>query len=423
VSVAAKQVEALLRRKIGLHVESIGAGAFDRAVRERMAACRMYSEDAYLGYLLEHPAELERLIEQVVVHESWFFREPASLEFLCARASATARGPARPFRVLSVPCASGEEPYSIAIMLLLSGLAPDGFEIHAVDVSAPALDAARRGLYSEYAFRGALDRYAAYLEPRGSGMQVIAAVRELVTFSQGNVLDPVLLPGVQFDAVLCRNLLIYLDAESRAGAMRNLMRWLADEGALFTGHAESNIALEHGLRKLGDTRCFAFERMKQQHTPPAGLRPLRSAPAAASPERPRTPAFGTPVVARAQAVTQHEPRRPAPSPRPVPPARPGLEEARALADRGDLIAARALCEAHLASAGPDAAAYCLLAVVKQAAGDLDGAVDAFGKALYLDADHLDALFHLALLHERRGNREAANTVRKRAARAQRRRNA
>jgi chemotaxis protein methyltransferase WspC len=62
-------------------------------------------------------------------------------------------------------------------------------------------------------------------------------------------------------------------------------------------------------------------------------------------------------------------------------------------------------------------------VVKQAAGDIDGALDAFGRALYLDADQLDALLHLALLHERRGETKTADTIRKRAERVQRRRNA
>jgi chemotaxis protein methyltransferase WspC len=411
MNVPSKHVEAFLRRKIGLQVESIGEGAFDRAVGERMAACRTRTEDAYLGYVNEHPAELERLIEQVVVHESWFFREPASLEFLCARAKGAARSPARPFRVLSIPCASGEEPYSVAIMLLLAGLSPETFEIHAVDVSGVALDLARRGAYSEYAFRGKLEDYVGYLEPRVSGMQVAAPVRALVSFTQGNVLDPLLLSGVQFDAVLCRNLLIYLDGESRASAMRNLMRWLAEDGVLFTGHAEAGTAIEHRLRKLGDSRCFAFGRAPEKPRQPA-IAQLALAGKLPTPVRPsRHP---DPAAARKRGTGRKSLRSPAPTQSP-------LDEARALADRGELSAARARCEAQLAARGPDAPTYTLLAVIKQAAGDLDGAVDAFGKALYLDAEHLEALFHLARLHERRGDLEGAKQARMRAERVQARR--
>jgi chemotaxis protein methyltransferase WspC len=409
---AARNIEALLRRKIGLHVESIGEATFERAVGERMAACGTPSEDAYLGHLHEHPVELERLIEQVVVHESWFFREPASLDLLCARATAAARTPARPFRVLSLPCASGEEPYSVAIMLLLAGLLPGTFEITGIDVSASALEAARRGVYSEYAFRGGLEKLNGYVEARISGMQVSSDVRALVTFAQGNVLDPLLLPGAQFDAVLCRNLLIYLDSEARGVALRTILRVLAEDGVLFTGHAESSIALDHGLRKAGDARSFAFARAGQR-------RSIRPGPNATLPAMP---------VARrraAEAATQPRPpvRATRKSSRPAAPPRPRLDDARKLADRGDLDGARSQCEAYLAACGPDPAAYCLLAVVKEAAGDIDGAVDAFGKALYLDAEQLDALLHLALLHERRGEARTADAMRKRAARVQRRRNA
>jgi chemotaxis protein methyltransferase WspC len=410
---AAKHIEELLRCKIGLHVESIGESTFERVVGERMAACGAFGEDAYLGHLQKHPGELERLIEQVVVHESWFFREPASLELLCARATAAARTPARPFRVLSLPCASGEEPYSVAIMLLLAGLLPGTFEITGIDVSASALEAARRGVYSEYAFRGGLDKLDGYVDARISGMQVSGEVRKLVNFAQGNVLDPLLLPGAQFDAVLCRNLLIYLDTDARGVALRTILRVLAEDGVLFTGHAESSIALDHGLRKVGDARSFAFERGKRRSVRPGP--PLAKGPAPAAPSARRRVAGAAP--SRRAAISARK------STRPAPPARPRLEDARTLADRGDLDGARRQCEAYLAACGPDPAAYCLLAVVKEAGGDIDGAVDAFGRALYLDAEQLDALLHLALLHERRGEAQTARSMRKRAERVQRRRNA
>ena len=249
-------------------------------------------------------------------------------------------------------------------------------------------------------------------------MQVSAEVRRLVTLAQGNVLDPLLLPGAQFDAVLCRNLLIYLDAEARSVALRTILRVLAEGGVLFTGHAESSIALDHGLRKAGDARSFAFVRADQQ-------RSVRPGQKAAPPAAPIARRRGTGTGTGTGAATPPRPaaRTARKSSRPSPPARPRLDEARTLADRGDLDGARSQCEAYLAACGPDPAAYCLLAVVKEAAGDIDGAVDAFGKALYLDAEQLDALLHLALLHERRGEAVAADTMRKRAARVQRRRNA
>jgi chemotaxis protein methyltransferase WspC len=88
-----------------------------------------------------------------------------------------------------------------------------------------------------------------------------------------------------------------------------------------------------------------------------------------------------------------------------------------MADRGELALARSICERHLATNGASAEAYCLLGIVKQAAADSLSAMECFDKALYLDPDHYEALVHLALLHETRGDRSRAENLRRRAERA------
>jgi chemotaxis protein methyltransferase WspC len=95
-----------------------------------------------------------------------------------------------------------------------------------------------------------------------------------------------------------------------------------------------------------------------------------------------------------------------------------LEQALSLANRGALAEAAALCERQIRDAGPSAAAYCLLAIVKQADSDAERAIENFNKALYLDPQHHEALVHLALLHERRGEMARAEQYRRRAERAQ-----
>ena len=134
-------------------------------MRLRMKSLGLKLSDQYYQLLLRSPAEWDELVESVVVAETWFFRdrEPfAALVSLLLEEWLPAR-PARPARLLSLPCSSGEEPYSMAMALLDAGVAPELFEITAVDISHRALAHARRGVYGRNSFRdkdlGFRDRY------------------------------------------------------------------------------------------------------------------------------------------------------------------------------------------------------------------------------------------------------------------------
>jgi chemotaxis protein methyltransferase WspC len=420
-----RRIEMLLRERIGLHAETIGASGVQVAVRTRMSARGTRTQQAYLELLSAAPDELELLIDEVVVRETWFFREPAAFTLLCER-FAGERALGRTLRVLSVPCATGEEPYSIAMSLLRAGVPSSELEVHGVDVSGRSLELAERAIYGANSFRSTVTGYDHYFERGAQGLHVNAAVRERVRFQQGNLLDPQLCAGAQFDAIFCRNLLIYFDREARTAALANLRRLLREDGLLFAGHSEALQFSESGFRGVGDAGCFAFERPQ-----PAGARASLSQPGAARPKSPAQPV-------RAAARPQHKASEPlavrrsshkpaarrskrAPSLRPDERNRAGqaneLDEARALADRGELAAALAQCESHLARKGPSAAAFCLLGVIKQANGDPRGARESFDKAVYMDASHYEALSHIALLSEHAGDDKAASYWRRRAERA------
>src|SRR5688500_8356940 len=114
-----ESIESRLRAKIGLNADSLGPSAVEVAVKTRVAAHGLRGI-AEFGVILESdPQEIARLIEEVVVLETWFFREPEAMRLVAARArSALVADPSRAFRVLSVPCATGEEPYSVSMALL-----------------------------------------------------------------------------------------------------------------------------------------------------------------------------------------------------------------------------------------------------------------------------------------------------------------
>lgn len=136
-----QRIEALLRREIGLDAASIGSALIERTIRLRMRRHELKHIGQYRELLESSPQELRELIEAVVVTETWFFRdrEPFNAFAQLALTDWLPRHPAGALRVLSVPCSSGEEPYSLAMKLLEAGVSDTRFAIDAVDISANAL--------------------------------------------------------------------------------------------------------------------------------------------------------------------------------------------------------------------------------------------------------------------------------------------
>lgn len=149
------EVQHHLRDAIGLDIASIGIPAVRRAVHLRVAATRG-DLARYFAYLKQTPSELQELIDAIVVSETWFFRDPASFAAVVTRLRERPEWvhPTSSVRILSLPCSTGEEPYSIAMALLNAGLQAERFRIDAIDISARALSAAKLGLYRRHSFRG-----------------------------------------------------------------------------------------------------------------------------------------------------------------------------------------------------------------------------------------------------------------------------
>lgn len=400
-----KRIESLLSREIGLNAGSIGQSAIDAAVKARLRACDVRELSEYVARLEHSQAERRALVEEIVVSETWFFRDEEVFKAL-ARHALTRPKRERPLRVLSLPCATGEEAYSVAIALAEVGLKPERYLVRGVDVSERALEHARAGVYGKISFRGAAAQMPkGYFESDGGGLRVVRAVRESVAFSAGNVLEQALFPARSFDVVLCRNLLIYLDPPARARALENLAHWLESDGWLFAGHAEAVELMDGRFQRLADVP-FGYAKAAQPAAPTRSRATQRAASV-----RPRSTARGatrsrTPAKQAAAKVEAAAPQV-------------LLQKATELANTGQLSEARRLCERVLAEAGASPDAYCLLGIINTASGDRDSAIVCFNKSLYLNQSHYEALVHLALLHEQRGEHPAAANLRRRAERARR----
>ena len=408
-----------LTETIGIDPETVGEGRLAQAVARRRAELGLKDDAAYLRRLDERPEEFRELVELVVVQESWFFRDDRPFRLLAETFGGAARDfRSGPVRVLSIPCAGGEEPYSIAIALLESGLPAEKIRVLGVDLSDRAVERARLGRFGRNSFRGkpSAERRAFFHERDGQ-YELRPEVRALVEFRTGNLVDPALLADeAPFDAIFCRNVLIYMTPEARRRSMANLDRLLAEGGLLFVGHAEAGARSDARFRSHADAGAFAFVRgAPEPATAPAPPSPIRKAP--------KTTALARRANASVPAVPIETAATFLPHPAMPPARKPLLDEARALADEGRRDEAIALCEKALHEAGPRAEVFHLLGVLHQSGGDCERAFEALSRAAYLDADHDEALLALALLAERRGDRGAAAGYRRRADSARRRKEA
>ena len=405
--------EAFLEQWIGLDSQTVGSGAIARAVRMRMNACGEPDEGAFLARLSRDAEERERFIDEVVVPESWFFRDQQIFDYLRQQAPAFAqRAYPSPLRVLCVPCAAGEEPYSVAITFLEAGLSPDQFRIDATDVSRAFLRRAAAATYSANAFRAAdISFRDRWFRERDAAAELDEAVRKQVHFSWGNLLDQSFAADREpYDIIFCRNLLIYLTADARSRAEQAFDRLLAPDGILVLGAAEPPI-LKRSWRPVASHAVFALRRGTATTDRLPSILPLPPSPPAASADAGVRPSSVPPPPRppdRSPADEAIESRRPA--------VDDVLREAGSLANAGRHTEALALCSRCQQTAGPSARVFFLMGMLHRAVGELERAEACLHKTLYLDANHDEAFLSLAIIASQRGDDRMAEQYRRSATR-------
>jgi chemotaxis protein methyltransferase WspC len=402
-------IENLLRHSIGLHAATIGSSVVEHTVRSRMRQLGLGHHEDYLNLLRKSPAEWNNLVETMVVTETWFFREkqPFTAMIRLVVEQWLPTHPEGVLRLLSVPCSSGEEPYSMAMALMDAGVPAARFTIDAVDISARALAFARRAVYGKNSFRGAdLDFRDRYFRSISSGYSLNPAVKKQVRFWRGNLLhENCLGESAVYNFVFCRNLLIYFDRPTQDRTLAKLHGLLASEGVLFTAPAELPVALDNGFKALDLPLGFACRKTNQVAARQLDGRISKNGPTA-GPAHQATQA-GAPHSADGLRPLEPGERGRLPS---------GLEVARQLADAGHLAEAAEICESHLREQGVSAEAFYVLGLVRDAAGADAQAGEFYRKALYLEPGHCDTLRQWASLSERNGRSEHARILRERAAR-------
>jgi chemotaxis protein methyltransferase CheR len=260
--------QELIYQSAGIHLSTAKKGLLEARLIKRIRELGLESFSAYHEHLNRQGdgAELGELLDRIVTNETHFFREPRQFDFLVEqifpRWRDEAANSARPksIRVWSAGCATGEEPYSLAMTLLDHFPAQTGWriEILATDLSSRALRAARAAVWPIAKAKEIPPGYLKRFMLRGSGrqqgnMKAGPEIIDAVRFAALNLHDQVYAPTGLFDLILCRNVLIYFDALARAAVIERLVDRLAPRAYLFIGHAESLAGMNERVRYVAPT--------------------------------------------------------------------------------------------------------------------------------------------------------------------------
>jgi chemotaxis protein methyltransferase CheR len=449
----------LIVRHLGLQFEDAKLGFLADVLRRRLEATR-HSAHAYLGRLDGDglPDEMTIVAQAVTVAETYFFRHVeqyrAFAEVALPDRLRSARSTGTSVQIASVGCASGEEPYSLAIVAREAATDPNSVSILGVDINTALLEKAARGRYSAWVLRDTpQDVQRRWFRPEGREFLLDETVRASVRFEARNLADEqsgFWQPASQ-DVVFCRNVLMYFSASAAQGVVSRLMRMLRPGGYLFLGHAETLRGLSSDFHLRHTHGTFYYQRKDHAglapHVPaPSGLTSVArhltladvvsAAPTwieairqaskrieslAESPKQPgaseagsasrlTTPAWDIGLAlqllreerfAEALALVEAFPPQAGQSTEVL------LLHAVLLTHGGQLANAERVCGQLLEIDELNAGAHYLLALCREGAGDGAGALYHDQVAIYVDPGFAMAHLHLGLLARRAGDRETA----------------
>ena len=415
----------LVATHTGLSIRERDQAAFGNKISERIKKHRG-SEWEYYRLLQHHAPESARewsaLASLLTTGESYFFRDREQFALLrnSILPELVKRSKRRRLRIWCAGCSSGEEPYSIAILLkdLLPLRDDRPVLILGTDINDKALEQARKGIYSEWSFRqtdpGLRRRF---FSKRDDCWEIDEDIRAMVTFGRCNLVMDTFPDSSrdlhEMDLILCRNVFIYFRPEAVGQVAGKFADTLKDGGYLLTGHGELHLQSLNRLK----TRMFN-EQVILEKVSETGPDPGTGAP----PEKGLPP--GKPAAAGGPASSKSGPRpgaakvaaRRSPARRTRPDATQNdlearLELARSRADRGDYDDAARICREAIEHETTSPLPYFLLAQISEAAGDAGSAKEFLKKTIYLDPSHVAAHMELGALYLGEANeRLAAKTI-------------
>lgn len=363
--------------------------------------------------------ELAALVDEITIGETYFYRYPAQFETLrriVLPERLAYRQPDRRLRIWSAGCASGAEPYSVAITLRRHFAVPTaGWDISILgtDINRKLLAQARRAVYSDWDLRGETSELKdACFDRHADGWHLRPGYRERVEFRRQNLVTEIERFAVDhsgaFDIIFCRNVMIYFSAALTRRLIRLFSDCLAEGGWLIVGHAEPYFEIANllapvrlegvTLYRKSDGPVAAGRRRPEPLAEPQEplLEPLPWDLPSPGSWRADAPMIGPGASAERSATTA-----------PAPPPPSALDTIRRHADAGEWSAAIEACAQALRRTPMDAAIHYVLGLIHEQLGATEAAEASFARAIYLERDFALAHFHNGLCCARRGEHRAA----------------
>lgn len=391
---ARRGLDQLLEAYTGIEVARGGIDAsVDTFLARRLPELGLASLDEYLPRLTAQGAELETLLNAITVTHTWFMRDPGQLaiisELLQSRAPTAA-----PLRVWIPGCATGEDPYSIAILAEQAGRA---VEVLGTDINSAALLRAAAGRYGSWAVRDIVDVERYFERGERASFRIYDRLKRQVRFSRHNLLEAA--PGAGFDVVLCRNVLIYISRERARGVVERLAESVTPGGYLLLGASEVVFEVPPQLDATYVAGRLALRRLPERAAAPAhhhsSLVPHAPLKAWHAP---------LPALPRAAATIAEHP--PAPVQAPLS-AEALMTRGHEALDRSELTLAITEYELAVDRDTTSAEPHLYLGIALYLNGSIETALHELRAAAFLDPALWPASFYLAVCHEALGQLEEA----------------
>jgi chemotaxis protein methyltransferase CheR len=394
---AVDSAAAEIRRLTGLVFQPSRQADFAGALGHAMKRAGERDPAKYLDRVRQDATLQDDLIAEITVGETYFFRDPSQLRIVRELAlDSFPRG--RNLRLWSAGCATGEEPYTLAMLVRESG--HQHASILGTDLSRVALTRARKAQYTRWSLRGVSDTNAKYFEAGDKQAQPIESIRNAVEFRYLNLAEdtyPSFTTGIwHMDVILCRNVLIYLDEATVARVATRLLDSLSPDGWLFLGGADPLIGNLVPCEVITTPAGLAYRRKGAER--PAFI-----------PEQGQTPVSTIPVEEPEPVFVP--PAEPAPiEVAAASPAMAWLAKIRAHANRGEIELATRVCERALDRLRDSAELHYLHSVLLAEAGNHEVAAQAARRALYIDRDLAVAQLALGTALARLGDARGARVA-------------
>ena len=406
----------LILEKSGILFEESKRQRLAAALRQRMEAAGAGTFEEYYSLLMgssESHHEMQELLDAITIQETQFFRNQPQFDALAARVLPrliTERKSCGVIGIWSAGCATGEEPYSLAMVLLQLLPQTCRGQIVATDISSGALKAANKGVYPLKAISRLPEHIVArFFIVEGDVCRVRDEVRSMVSFQRQNLFDPALpLQLIQgTDIIFCRNVLIYFSAEKRAEIVRRFFDILNPGGCLFLGHSETlwKVNTQFQLERWGE--AFLYRKEARPAKRPGAIRQTEKGKALQKGHLRAVDARkgkGDTGKASSSAAAGDEAERDV---KPGGASDPAFQQARTAMGRGEDDRALELLAAAVREDSLTATAYFLTGCIHQRRGEMEKAAKAFRKVLFLDPTCALAHLQLAAIFETKNDLRGA----------------